>query len=516
VPEQPQVDKPDSQPVRSAAPPEPRWPAVAAFVTAWLCPASSARRTLHVRLWAACAVHLLAAFLTFVLITVLASLGERKHAFKYFQEIIEEFTSDRWQQAFLVTGGIVFSIEIAYLILAGLLMPWVAADEPLGASWKQALRFAWLHTAHALPVVLLVGFMSVCYTLAERDYRQANPYPTWTTTWTPPSLPTAPSDNSEQAWRDYQAARAEYNKKQQEALEQGQRARQEWERNKPFFVRYAPVFIFWTGIACTFWILWALLRAAGIRRPVPAIPRPPTCEFCGYNLTGTAAESRCPECGRAVIESLAPGVRAGTPWERRKELGTLRTWWRCGADAVLRPGRFGRLIKVRAQVHDHRLFLAAHLPLIFLIAWAGFLCCYLIGLGMRSDRGEEFILVALGFGPYFGYLATLLTLALAGLAANLVGLIFSVRNRRNLLPASTQVACYLGTYLTVWAACSTILVVAAFVVDSAEAFRALARHLRIAHQPLMFFFWFLPNLFWLGGYFLLVWRATAAAQHANR
>jgi hypothetical protein len=39
------------------------------------------------------------------------------------------------------------------------------------------------------------------------------------------------------------------------------------------------------------------------------------CESCGYDLSATLEEGRCPECGRPVGESL-PAHRGGTAWQR--------------------------------------------------------------------------------------------------------------------------------------------------------------------------------------------------------
>ncbi len=45
------------------------------------------------------------------------------------------------------------------------------------------------------------------------------------------------------------------------------------------------------------------------------------CERCGYVIEGLDASGNCPECGKAIAESL-PGRRVGTPWQRR---GTIKS-----------------------------------------------------------------------------------------------------------------------------------------------------------------------------------------------
>ncbi|HSW45273.1 MAG TPA: hypothetical protein VLM89_06855 [Phycisphaerae bacterium] len=514
---QPDDEERPHQPQEQAdASSERRWPAVFAFVTAWLYPATSARRMRHVTLGSAWLIHLAAGLLTFILFVAMAGLSQSdRNPFGLFAEILKEFTGPRPQEALLVTGAIVLSIEIAYLILAGLVMPWGAVDEPLWSSWKNGLRFSWLHTTHALPVVLLVGDLSVWHSWAEREYYQATPPPGWTTT--APSFPTRPSGPAatSQAWRDYQAEVQEHIKKQQEAAVQSQRAWQARTHNKPLFLKFGPALICLIGIGCAFWIVGAVLRAAGVRRPAPAINRPPTCEFCGYNLIGTAAESRCPECGRAVVESLGADVRPGTAWDRRHSIGPLKAWWRCGFDAVFRPQRLGRQLKVSAQVHDHRLFMAAHLPVIFVLGGLGAMFCALI-LWKSDNVIAHFTEFLLLLPALIGGMAAMTILAVVGLAAGLVGLVYSLRNGRNLMPATIQMGCYLGGYLTVWTAFGAALAVAAFWAEQANLIEAWARRQRADESFLLFLMWLLPNVLFLGGFFVLVRRGTAGAQHANR
>jgi hypothetical protein len=46
------------------------------------------------------------------------------------------------------------------------------------------------------------------------------------------------------------------------------------------------------------------------------------CEACGYEIGGLEARGACPECGRAIAESL-PSYRHGSPWQRRPGLWSL-------------------------------------------------------------------------------------------------------------------------------------------------------------------------------------------------
>ncbi len=63
------------------------------------------------------------------------------------------------------------------------------------------------------------------------------------------------------------------------------------------------------------------------------------CPDCGYSLRGLTSE-RCPECGLLLdfIESKVSLI----PWERRREIGGFRAYWRTAWLAAFRPKRFCR------------------------------------------------------------------------------------------------------------------------------------------------------------------------------
>src|SRR5947207_16013402 len=47
------------------------------------------------------------------------------------------------------------------------------------------------------------------------------------------------------------------------------------------------------------------------------------CCKCGYNLRGLGRESRCPECGQPVTDSLSEQFSEGPTWLRTLSIGSL-------------------------------------------------------------------------------------------------------------------------------------------------------------------------------------------------
>ncbi len=85
-------------------------------------------------------------------------------------------------------------------------------------------------------------------------------------------------------------------------------------------------------------------------------PREPHCDGCGYLIIGLPMETRCPECGMPVADSLPGGRRKDTPWQRhqykpRGFLELVRMQWQ-----VLRGGDVFRRIPVHRDISAARHF----------------------------------------------------------------------------------------------------------------------------------------------------------------
>jgi len=103
---------------------------------------------------------------------------------------------------------------------------------------------------------------------------------------------------------------------------------------------------------------------------------------------------------------------------------------------------------------------------------------------------------------------------LAGTMA--IGTFESLRQRRNLLPGTMQVACYLAGYLTLWALFGGASAVIVFAMEEERWFHVLQQWTGVYRDMLATSAWLVPNLAWCVMYFVLLARGTAGAQYANR
>ncbi len=94
------------------------------------------------------------------------------------------------------------------------------------------------------------------------------------------------------------------------------------------------------------------------------------CERCGYVVEGLPADGACPECGKAIAESL-PERRVGTPWQRRQTRSSLVHTW---IVTLLKPAR--TLDRMRADE-----------PATWLRAWSFLASAAIIAVGLLVFLG---------------------------------------------------------------------------------------------------------------------------------
>ncbi len=483
-----------------------RWPAEMSLLTAWLLPATTARRTAHVKLRRAYAVHIISFALTLLLILVLVACAEVAETPD--RGLIEQvgrdlgsiagFVRDHPAEACLIAGVIFFGVELSTAALAVFLVPWGAQDEAVRASLANAFRRTWLQTSHAPALTLLIGGMALGLWQVERRVRyQSPPFP---------SRPPNPVMTEKEA-KEFQAAMTKWQEESNAAL-------MEYYRNRPWLVAHAEEVLGYTSFMGITWFLWATFRAVGSHREAAPMARPPLCEVCGYNLTAASTEGRCPECGTPVSESLGVHVRPGTFWQRRREVGFAHAWWRCCVDPIVRPAWFGRQVRTGTADAAHRWFLLVHLMAVFVVAGVGIVLCYVADTGDNPFKGDvEMIWVG---GPLAGYLAAVCVVFFVLAAAGLVGVHGSIVCGRNLMSGTMQLAAYLSGYLLLWVILAASSGIAAFLVYRHPVVRDIARALHTDHEVFGFLCWLVFNLAWAAGYPMLVARGAVGLRYANR
>ena len=77
------------------------------------------------------------------------------------------------KEVVLTILGIALLVELGFLGVGYLVMPWGAYDEPLGASFRHALRRVWLQTPHVVLIIATVGAIGIPLSRWDRAWQQA-------------------------------------------------------------------------------------------------------------------------------------------------------------------------------------------------------------------------------------------------------------------------------------------------------------------------------------------------------
>jgi hypothetical protein len=192
----------------------------------------------------------------------------------------------------------------------------------------------------------------------------------------------------------------------------------------------------------------------------------------------------------------------------------LGAWAQTFGQALTRPRALGRELQITIPSQDHRWFVALHVPVILLIGACSIPILYYIDTGENPFK-DPFSVVSLT-APIMATLFTLGALGLMLFAANVVGLLYSFREKRNLLPGSIQMAAYMTPYLVLWSLFGVFSIAMLFVFEDAQFFAALEDLLSVDRDVCAFVTWLIPNLVWLYGYFALLARGTLSTRYANR
>jgi hypothetical protein len=179
---------------------------------------------------------------------------------------------------------------------------------------------------------------------------------------------------------------------------------------------------------------------------------------------------------------------------------------------MFRPTWLGRQLRTRQTSTAHRWFLAGHLVVVFLIIWFFFFATIVIDRRMLGT--EHLISVVLWGGPTAGFFVAVVGLALALLAAGVLGLWYNRKDRRNVMTASIQAASYLGGYLVMWTLFASLFMSIMIVFE--DWLTGQSRGLSWDPLVLAWILWVLSLA--AGGYVYLrlTSQITAAARYANK
>jgi len=494
---------------------ESRWSLARIMALGWLLPARMARGSVHISMPRAFLLHLFAAVVTLYFITwgiALADFtGEVTPArllaawARVFESLTAGLRSDPTAY-FWGVAGIVVLIEVTLLIGAFLLTPWGARDEPVRASVAHALRQVWLRTTHLIPIVIIMAATVFVTGMVNQMWTDSHPLPTVDNSTTAPTL-TSSDPGLKQAQKDYLNATAQ--------RELQIRRRAEWHLKRPWYVEYHEPILVHTGVLLWLWFCWGLLRAVGVEREVAPIERPPTCEFCGYNLSALPIERRCPECGEPAAASIGAGARPARMLQRlRAEIGFLRAWWRVCADAIRRPDRLGRQLRLCHPDSSHRFFLLRHVPIFFVCGLLGWTACRFSGGDW--GRGVKEPLESMFIAGLFGYFGLIAATEFILFSALVVGLRYGREVGRNVMPGSAQIAAYLSGYVALWMLFAGGSAAALITMVRYKWFEPVEEFTKLDESGFAMLLWTIPNLALLVIYFALLGRGTAAMRYANK
>ncbi|MBI4579122.1 MAG: hypothetical protein HY718_05425 [Planctomycetes bacterium] len=417
----------------------------------------------HVRLLPAFGVHVASGVLFFIGASLLVAVAVRDSPFEIWGELIEEVLRHpaEFLAGFSIFTGVVETGAFAWALLIG---PWGARDERLRTTLYHAVRTVWLQSPQATVVLLaMLGTAACLKELEDSLRRQLVPWTDW-----------------------------------------------------PWYCHNEEEIVMYVGLAGLSWAVWGVLRALGARPIHSPTDLPPTCQRCGYNLTGAKMAGVCTECGEPVAASIGPRARRGIRWEHRSGGGRPRSWWRCAWHPIRRPEEFGRRLRVYSPPEGHRRFLLINIVIAGVTGTLGALL-WLVGLGMSGRYYMHALEDALWLtAPVSGFLTGTAVLAITLLFSGLLGLAFGWGQRRNVMPAAVRAASYLSGYLVLWLGINTPGAFVYGVSSDVGVFDTLGHWLRMDDDAVALTTWCLLNVPFLFGYLRLLQRALQGARYATR
>ncbi len=476
-------------------PPEKRWPARYALLTAWLLPATTTRRTADVSLLRAFGIHVVGVLLTVFVILVLVAWDSpqvRRGPFTvdlvligYWQEFIAEFARNPGMSLAIV-AGVALTIELYFVVLCGVVAPFGAARESWQDSSRHVYRRVWLHTPHACIVAIVIGVVVITPD-RWRDRWQEERLALYEQAHTVPTDAKALSEYRNEQWRSVYFGR------------------------RPWFIHVVPVAEASTVAMSIIWAAWALLRGVSAWRPMRPVTEPPLCRGCGYVLTGLRRDGRCPECGRDVMKSLDPHLSPGCPWDHRAVTGRMHAYLATAGQVLLQPRQFSYRLNPVSPKRESIRYLAVSVAAVGLVVV--FAIVPLAFISERSARSLLNITDILQAGIYLATVLMGIALGITGLTALVVGIVAHHRTKRNALGGVAQHAAYASVLLPVWVLISGLLFV--FLMHNDVLLRALGSLIGVRPDAIAVLVWLGINLLFLVFFVGNVFRGAAGVRYAT-
>jgi hypothetical protein len=442
---------------------EPRYSAGKAAAVVLFRPITAVRRSDHLSLSWAWAVHVMGMMYVLGVLALLSAYGStggsptlseiRELSAWTIENVLNELDNPlAWAMAIAVA----LFIEATVMVSALLTMSWCAKDEKVARSYKRALRRLFLLTPHAALVVTLTGGFLI--TLTKTYWLFAG----WYT--------------------------------------------------------LSEIAQFLAVAVASLWSLWVVLAALGCRSG-PAVCRwPARCEGCGYQLAGLRPDQRCPECGQAIVQTLGRDIRTGIS----PAVGF--TGWLCQTyQAVRRPALLGKRLHVMSSDADYHRCLAVTIVLLMLTSPIATGVLWLVVSSVRTILQADWDLISLDMlfqaiilgGTWIGLMLTATTVAVALGGAVIIGLIEGKRCGRNLMPAAIRSACYLSGFAVLWSFIFWVDLAVFVVVMELDLLTPIATRYNIDLELLVLGWQFGVVGLGIVIYLFLIGRATHAARHAN-
>lgn len=484
----------------------------------WLLPRTAARRTWSGSLFLAWVYHLATGMMAFVVLAIVIPWIDIGRPWFFFDQAAREFRRHFWEALGIAALGVA-GTEAGFVVLAALVMPWGCQDEPLGRSFAGALRQTWLHTTHVLPVILMLCALMIWWDRTDSAWaRSASLYGYSDAYITilleqhelppPPQRPDTLNHGSPE-WMAYSDALGRWRND----------AAFIYYRKQSLSLRHGYTFIALSICFLFAWVIWSLIRAVATPRPMPVGDRrDPMCEYCGYNLLMTPADSRCPECGVAVVESLGPDVRSGSPL-----MLSGRAWWRryliTVATAVNHPCQLGRMLPTKRILSGYHVVFGLHMMAWFaVIAASSTLYSHweiLHRIGNTSVYPKHFAMRYIE-GIAIGGLLVLGLMGAVALWVLLVTLWARWGTKRNLGHVAMAMASYASGLLLAWTVVLCVAFVALTGLYSDDQIMQFVEQDYLEGDLVMLVLWGLPTLAVVVKYGVAVTRGTMAARWGNR